>query len=68
MCKTLAKAQYFAIINVQNVFSCLDIIDAITDRQYSKNPARRTLLLVSNGPIIYYHVSYQSLFQVDKKG
>ena len=50
MCKTLAKVQHFAIINVQNVFSCLDIIDAITDRQNSKNPTRRTLLLVSNEP------------------
>lgn len=43
MCKTLAKAQYFAIINVQSDYSYLDNIDAVADRHksYQKDyPAR----------------------------
>lgn len=50
MCKTLAKAQHFAIINVQNDFSCLCLKKAIADRHNCKNPTKMTLLLVSNEP------------------
>lgn len=35
MCKTLAKARHFAIINVQSGFSYLDNIDAEADRHKS---------------------------------
>lgn len=50
MCKTLAKAQHFAIINVQNDFSCLGLKKAIADWHNCKNPTKMTLLLVSNEP------------------
>ena len=42
MCKTLAKAQHFAIINVQNDFSYFDIFNALADRHKfhkKENPA-----------------------------
>ena len=61
MCKTLAKAQHFAIINVQNDFSCLDNFNAIADgqkRHRSQNEGLSCLPRMNHKDITVFHISH----------